>query len=86
MTHLSSINALASDIAKLSKTLTTLATEIESALTQEDATEAAAAPKQTAKKAAQTKEVPKKDFQKMGYMERTKLFQENPTLYNALNK
>ena len=60
MTHLSSINALASDIAKLSKTLTTLAAEIESALTQEDATEAAAAPKQTAKKAAQTKEAPKK--------------------------
>ena len=59
MTHLSSINALASDIAKLSKTLTTLATEIESALTQEDATEAAAA-KQSAKKAAQTKETPKK--------------------------
>ena len=56
MTHLSSINALASDIDKLSKTLTTLATEIESALTQEDATEAAAAPKQT----AQTKEAPKK--------------------------
>lgn len=59
MTHLSSINALASDIAKLSKTLTTLASEIESALTQEDATEAAAA-KQSAKKAAQTKETPKK--------------------------
>lgn len=59
MTHLSSINALASDIAKLSKTLTTLAAEIESALTQEDATEAAAA-KQSAKKAAQTKQTPKK--------------------------
>ena len=32
------------------------------------------------------KGITKKDFQKMGYMERTKLFQENPTLYNALNK
>lgn len=32
------------------------------------------------------KGITKKDFQKMSYMERTKLFQENPTLYNALNK
>ena len=32
------------------------------------------------------KGITKKDFQKMGYMERTKLFQENPTLYEALNK
>ena len=60
MTHLSSINALALDIAKLSQTLTALAAEMESALTQENAAEAAAAPKQTAKKAAQTKEAPKK--------------------------
>lgn len=37
MTHLSSINALALDIARLSKTLTTLATEIESAHMQEPA-------------------------------------------------
>lgn len=56
MTHLSSINALASDIAKLSKTLSILAEEIESAHTQEDATEAAT--KKT-KRAAQ-KEVTKK--------------------------
>ena len=32
------------------------------------------------------KGITKKDFQKMGYMERTKLFQENPTLYETLNK
>ena len=32
------------------------------------------------------KGITKKDFQKMSYMERTKLFQENPTLYEALNK
>lgn len=32
------------------------------------------------------KGITKQDFQKMGYMERTKLFQENPTLYEALNK
>ena len=32
------------------------------------------------------KGITKSDFQKMGYIERTKLFQENPTLYNALNK
>ena len=32
------------------------------------------------------KGITKSDFQKMGYMERTKLFQENPTLYEALNK
>ena len=32
------------------------------------------------------KGITKKDFQKMCYMERTKLFQENPTLYEALNK
>ena len=32
------------------------------------------------------KGITKKDFQKMGYMERTKLFQENPSLYEALNK
>lgn len=56
MTHLSSINALASDIARLSKTLTTLVAEIESAHMQEPATETAPAPKQSAKKAAQTKE------------------------------
>lgn len=32
------------------------------------------------------KGITKKDFQKMSYMERSKLFQENPTLYEALNK
>ena len=32
------------------------------------------------------KGITKSDFQKMGYMERTKLFQENPSLYEALNK
>ena len=32
------------------------------------------------------KGITKSDFQKMGYMERTKLFQENPELYKALNK
>lgn len=32
------------------------------------------------------KGITKKDFQKMSYMERTKLFQENPTLYETLNK
>ena len=32
------------------------------------------------------KGITKKGFQKMGYMERTKLFQENPSLYEALNK
>ena len=32
------------------------------------------------------KGITKKDFQKMGYVERTKLLQENPTLYEALNK
>ena len=32
------------------------------------------------------KGITKKDFQKMSYMERTKLFQENPALYEALNK
>lgn len=57
MTHLSSINVLASDIAKLSQTLTELAAEMESALTQENVVEA---PKQTAKKATQTKEAPAK--------------------------
>lgn len=41
MTHLSSINALALDIARLSKTLTTLAAEIESAHMQEPAMETA---------------------------------------------
>ena len=56
MTHLSSINALALDIAKLSQTLTALAAEMESALTQENAAEVAPVPKQSAKKAAQTKE------------------------------
>ena len=59
MTHLSSINALASDIAKLSKTLTTLAAEIESALTQEDVTEAVA-PKEAVKKEEKPKEATKK--------------------------
>lgn len=59
MTHLSSINVLASDIAKLSKTLTTLATEIESALTQEDVTEAVA-PKEAVKKEEKPKEATKK--------------------------
>ena len=53
MTHLSSINVLASDIAKLSQTLTALAAEMESALTQENAAEVAPAPKQSAKKAKQ---------------------------------
>ena len=32
------------------------------------------------------KGITKKDFQKMGYMERTKLFQENPQLFEILNK
>ena len=59
MTHLSSINALASDIARLSKTLTTLAAEIESALTQEDVTEAVA-PKEAVKKEEKPKEATKK--------------------------
>lgn len=47
MTHLSSINALASDIARLSKTLTTLAAEIESAHMQEPAMETAEEAKNT---------------------------------------
>lgn len=47
MTHLSSINALASDIARLSKTLTTLVAEIESVHTQELATETAEEAKNT---------------------------------------
>ena len=55
MTHLSSINVLASDIAKLSKTLTILATELESAPTQEPVKEAVA-PKESVKK----EEKPKK--------------------------
>ena len=59
MTHLSSINVLASDIARLSKTLTTLAAEIESALTQEDVTEAVA-PKEAVKKEEKPKEATKK--------------------------
>lgn len=41
MSHLSSINALASDIARLSKTLTTLAEELTSAPTQESVEEVA---------------------------------------------
>ena len=41
MSHLSSIKELALDIAKLSKTLTTLAAEVESVLTQQSAEEAA---------------------------------------------
>lgn len=32
------------------------------------------------------KGITKKDFQKMGYVERTKLFQENPSLFEALSK
>ena len=56
MTHLSSINALASDIAKLSKTLTILATELESAPTQEPVKDAVA-PKEAPKKAEATGEV-----------------------------
>ena len=32
------------------------------------------------------KGITKEDFKKMSYSERAKLFQENPTLYNALNK
>lgn len=32
------------------------------------------------------KGITKKDFAKMSYSERAKLFQENPTLYNALSK
>ena len=47
MTHLSSINELVSDIARLSKTLTTLAAEIESAHMQEPATETAEETKNT---------------------------------------
>ena len=41
MSHLSSIKELALDIAKLSKTLTILAAEVESVLTQQIAAEAA---------------------------------------------
>lgn len=47
MTHLSSINVLASDIAKLSKTLSTLAEQIESVPMQEPAEVAAKATKET---------------------------------------
>ncbi len=47
MIHLSSINELASDIARLSKTLTTLVAEIESAHMQELATETAEEAKNT---------------------------------------
>ena len=32
------------------------------------------------------KGITKKDFQKMGYAERAKLYSENPELYKALNK
>ena len=32
------------------------------------------------------KGITKQDFKKMSYSQRAKLFQENPTLYNALNK
>lgn len=47
MIHLSSINELASDIARLSKTLTTLVAEIESVHMQESATETAEEAKNT---------------------------------------
>lgn len=59
MTHSLSIRELASDIAKLSKTLTILATELESAPTQEPVKEAAA-PKEAVKKEEKPKEVTKK--------------------------
>ena len=59
MTHLSSINVLASDIAKLSQTLTALAAEMESAPTQEPVKEAVA-PKEAVKKEEKPKEATKK--------------------------
>ena len=59
MTHSLSIRELASDIAKLSKTLTILATELESAPTQEPVKEAVA-PKKAVKKEEKPKEATKK--------------------------
>ena len=59
MTHSLSIRELASDIAKLSKTLTILATELESAPTQEPVKEAVA-PKEAVKKEEKPKEATKK--------------------------
>ena len=59
MTHSLSIRELASDIAKLSKTLTILATELESAPMQEPVKEAVA-PKEAVKKEEKPKEATKK--------------------------
>ena len=59
MTHLSSINVLALDIAKLSQTLTALSAEMDSALTHENA-----ASKQLEKKAATPKAA--KEVEKTG--------------------
>lgn len=59
MTHSLSIRELASDIAKLSKTLTILATELESAPMQAPAKDAAAT-KEAVKKEEKPKEVTKK--------------------------
>lgn len=59
MTHSLSIRELASDIAKLSKTLTILATELESVPTQAPVKEAAA-PKEAVKKEEKPKEATKK--------------------------
>ncbi len=65
MTHLSSINALALDIARLSKTLTTLAAEIESAHMQEPAMETAEEAKNT-KQNQPTEEASPKSQSKTG--------------------
>lgn len=59
MTHSLSIRELASDIAKLSKTLTILATELESAPMQEPVKEAATT-KEAVKKEEKQKETTKK--------------------------
>lgn len=65
MTHLSSINVLVSDIARLSKTLTTLAAEIESAHMQEPAMETAEEAKNT-KHNQSTEEASPKSHSKTG--------------------
>ncbi|MDD3238537.1 MAG: DNA ligase [Lachnospira sp.] len=59
MTHLSSIKELASDIVKLSKTLSTLAVEIESAHMQEPVEENAATTEKKAQKAVEAQKGPK---------------------------
>ena len=59
MTHSLSIRELASDIAKLSKTLTILATELEAVPTQAPVKEVAA-PKEAVKKEEKPKEATKK--------------------------